>query len=83
MKDLIKREFMELIKSIFKGLKIFVVYIVPSTLVAVLVMPELMELVKSDPRLLAYAPIINTAFITIADLIKKRLPEENVVKKVL
>lgn len=79
----IKSALVELIVSILHGLKVFFVYILPATIVSVLVSPELQTMVSSNPSLVLYAPVINLAFSIIAGLIKLRLPEGSTLKKVL
>lgn len=73
----------DLVGSILKGAKVFFVYILPSSIVAVLVSPELQDVINSNPSLAVYAPLFNVTLVMIANLIKSKLPEEHLIKKAL
>lgn len=83
MDSRIKEALIDLGLSIVKGLKIFVVYIVPAIIVAALTSSEFRDLVSSHPDLALYSPLINVVAIVAADLIKKRMPEDSGVNKIL
>lgn len=83
MDSRIKEALIDLGLSIVKGLKIFVVYIVPTIIVAALTSSEFRDLVSSQPGLALYSPLINVVAIVAADLIKKRMPEDSGVNKIL
>lgn len=76
----IKDALTELGLSIIHGLKIVIVYMIPALVVALLASTELRDLIANSPRLATYAPLINFAFIVVADLIKKKLPDSNISK---
>lgn len=79
----IKEALVDLGLSFVKGLKILIVYIIPSLFVAFLLSPELRSLIEENPSLAVYSPLINFGFITTASFIKRFLPEDSNVKKVL
>lgn len=83
MEPRIKEALVDLGLSIIKGLKIFVVYIVPAIVVAALTSSEFRDLVSSHPDLALYAPLINVVAVVAANLIKRRLPEDSGVSKIL
>lgn len=73
----------ELKLILIKGLKILLVYILPSVLIAVAVSPELRSVLEDNPKLAVYAPVINIGLITLATEVKKRIPEDSKVQKIL
>lgn len=83
MKGQAKELWDEIVLSLLKSLKVFVVYILPSAIVAVLVSPELLALISENAKLASYVPLINLIFVALANLIKQRLPEDSEIKKVL
>lgn len=83
MKEQIRQLLDEIGLSLLKSLKVFVVYMLPSVVVAVLLSPELRDLIVNNAKLAGYYPIINLVLVAIAGLIKRRLPEDSDIKKVL
>jgi hypothetical protein len=79
----LKEALVDLGLSILKGLKVLIVYIIPSVLAALLVSPEFREFLDQRPELVGIVPVINFAAVTLASFIKKALPEDSVVSKVL
>lgn len=83
MDSRIREALVDLTLAILKGLKILVVYILPSALVALLLSSELRDYLGERPELVGLVPVINVVLVTVADLIKKQLPEDNTLKKIL
>jgi ABC-type polysaccharide transport system permease subunit len=79
----LKKALVDLGVSIVEGMKILVVYIIPSAIVAVLLSPQLMDLLKNNPQTLLYAPIINVALTVVAGLIKARLPKDSAIQEII
>ncbi len=70
-------------ESLAHGAKVFLVYIVPAVLVALLTSEELRDTITGRPELALYAPVINFLFIVLAEQIKKYSSSENVIQKIL
>lgn len=73
----------DLTLTLIKAVKIVLVYILPSLAMALLLSSELRDWVALHPKLASIAPIINMLAIVLATEIKKRLPKDSVVSKVL
>ena len=83
MEPKIKDALVELQLSLIKGIKVLVVYILPSVLVALLLSSEFRTYVEEKPELVAYAPMINVVVIAFASLVKRHTPEDSNINKIL
>ncbi len=83
MDSRIREALVDLTLAVLKGLKILVVYILPSALVALLLSSELRDYLATKPELVGIVPVINVVLVTVADLVKKQLPADNTLKKIL
>lgn len=81
--DKVKEAFIDLVLAILKGAKILIVYVLPSALVALLLSSELREYLTTRPELIGLVPAINVVLVAVADIIKRKLPEDSNVKKML
>lgn len=68
--------------TVARILKVFG-YLFTSTLVAVLLSPELRQWIEQNPEVAALAPVINIALAALAREIQKRLPEGSVLQRAL
>lgn len=83
IKLMIVKWFKDLLATLLKGLRVLVVYIIPSAIVAVLVTPSLSSWIGVKLGIPGVTGGINFFLITIAEMIKKNIPQENILQKVL
>lgn len=80
---MIKEALKDLLLAVLKGAKVLIVYILPSAIVALLVSSELRDYLLAKPELIGLIPMINVVLATVADIIKKLVPETSNIKKIL
>ena len=76
MKAKITEAFAELVLIALTGIKVLLVYILPSTIVAFLLSSEFKDF-------LVNYPIVNTFFVLMGESIKKKLGDNSLISKVL
>ncbi len=79
----LKEALVDLGLSIIKGLKILIVYIVPSVVAAALLSSEFRDFIANKPELVGIVPLINFVAVTLASYLKRTTPEDSVANKVL
>ena len=67
-----KKELDKLGAAIVKSLRTLVLYILPSTILAIVISPELRSYIEENPQTASYAPLINTLLITIVEMIRNK-----------
>ena len=72
----IKEALIEIVLIVLEALKIFLVYIAPSLLVSILLSDELSDMSVNYP-------IVNVTLVLVAQAIKRRLPEDSNLTKLL
>jgi len=83
IKLMVLKWFKDLLATLLKGVKILIVYIIPSAIVAALVTPSLSSWIGVKLGVPEVTGGINFFLITIAELIKKQLPNNKVANTVL
>jgi len=79
--DKVKAIGIEVLYSILQGVKLFLTWILPTALVAVLASSEFRDYLATKPEVAAVMPVINVVLFALVDAIKKALPE-NISEKI-
>lgn len=81
--DQIRAIVKDILLSLLKAVKILLVYILPSILLALITSEEGKDLILGIPELSAHAGIINIVLIAIANVVKDRAKVDSKIREIL
>lgn len=70
-------------ETLFKTVRVALVYILPSVLIAILISQEFRDFLALHVQIVGLVPVINVALVALATQIKQNLPSDSTIKKVL